>query len=152
MWQSRPTLVLGVVLVFSACREPTAADRLDLSVSLDRLTLAPLEVVQIRLHAVNRSDRAVRFSGSGSSTLWAEVLDQNDSSVVQFRGSTDDLRTWTVEPDDTATITTSWDGRARGATAASLPAGSYSVVGRLTATEFSLTSEPVALTLLTAVR
>ena len=146
-----PLLAFACATVLLACSEPTAAEHLALTVTLDRTTLVPPNDLQIRIKVLNPTRHEVQFSGSGSGTLWADIRTAGGGSAVQ-RPITDDLRFWTLEPGDSLEVIQKWNGRANaiGPYAAVAP-GSYTVVARLTAREVRLTSAPVPLTVAPAV-
>lgn len=149
MRPSPAVLLATTLLLLGACRDPTAADHLELTVSVDRNAFTPPEEVVIRVRAINRSSHTVRFSGSGSGTLWTEVRSLDGTPAVQHRGHTDDLRTWILSAGDSVVVVRTWDGRGSGIGAwSAVPAGEYQVVGRLTAEQAELTSAPVVLTVM----
>jgi hypothetical protein len=145
-----PLLAFASTMVLLACSEPTAAEHLALTVTLDRTTLVPPNDLQIRIRVVNPTRQRVQFSGSGSGTLWADIRTASGASAVQ-RPITDDLRFWTLEPGDSLVVIQHWNGRANaiGPYAAVAP-GSYTVVARLTAREVRRISAPVSLTVAAA--
>jgi hypothetical protein len=139
-------MVLVTALSLAGCSESTApTPQLELTVELDRASFAPPAPVAIRLTVRNRSVQTLRFSGSGSGTIWPEIQDADGQTLVELRGFTRDLQHWTLRPGDVVHHEVVWHGETLKPTNALVSPGAYAVVGHVTANELEARSDPVAL-------
>ena len=146
----RIVMVLVTALSLAGCGESTApARQVDVTVELDRGSFAPPAPVAIRLTVRNRSLHTVRFSGTGTGTIWPEIQDANAQTLVELRGFTRDLRFWTLKPGGVAHHEFLWHGQTLKPSGALVPPGAYAVVGHVTANELEARSDPVELVIRT---